>query len=156
MPYTPTHIATSMAVRWPVIHMCVPATHHWIFYLFITIPLFNERGNIFYTRTWWLRMRVLIAMVQSRKIPLQHELAITNSAYSELKTWSLQCRNSRFSLYHHTAPYFFQFIIGIGASAIQPFGISYIDDNSEKKDSALYVGRYSTVCLSVCQINGKA
>ena len=44
-------------------------------------------------------MRVFRTMVQSKKIPPQQQLAITNTAYSELKTRSLQSRNSRLSLY---------------------------------------------------------
>ena len=50
-------------------------------------------------------MIVFRTMVQSRKIPPQQELAITNFAYSELKTRSLQSRNSRLSLYMEIAKF---------------------------------------------------
>merc|ERR1719383_902202 len=43
--------------------------------------------------------------------------------------------------------FFSQVVIGIGAAAIQPFGISYIDDNAEKKDSALYVAILFAISL---------
>lgn len=34
-----------------------------------------------------------------------------------------------------------QVLLGIGATPVQPLGVSYIDDHVKKKDSSLYIGR---------------
>lgn len=33
-----------------------------------------------------------------------------------------------------------QVLLGIGATPVQPLGVSYIDDHVKKKDSSLYIG----------------
>uniref|UniRef100_H3ANZ9 Solute carrier organic anion transporter family member n=1 Tax=Latimeria chalumnae TaxID=7897 RepID=H3ANZ9_LATCH len=40
-----------------------------------------------------------------------------------------------------------QIIIGIGASSVQPLGISYMDDHVQKKESSLYIGIILTTLL---------
>ncbi|KAL2092980.1 hypothetical protein ACEWY4_010292 [Coilia grayii] len=35
-----------------------------------------------------------------------------------------------------------QVLLGIGATPVQPLGVSYIDDHVKKKDSSLYIGEY--------------
>ena len=40
-----------------------------------------------------------------------------------------------------------QVLLGIGATPVQPLGVSYIDDHVKKKDSSLYIGEpYSLNC----------
>lgn len=34
-----------------------------------------------------------------------------------------------------------QVLLGIGATPVQPLGVSYIDDHVKKKDSSLYIGK---------------
>ena len=34
-----------------------------------------------------------------------------------------------------------QVLLGIGATPVQPLGVSYIDDHVRRKDSSLYIGR---------------
>lgn len=42
-----------------------------------------------------------------------------------------------------------QVLLGIGATPVQPLGVSYIDDHVKKKDSSLYIGEpYSSNCVS--------
>lgn len=42
-----------------------------------------------------------------------------------------------------------QVLLGIGATPVQPLGVSYIDDHVKKKDSSLYIGEpYSSHCMS--------
>ncbi|CAF88874.1 unnamed protein product, partial [Tetraodon nigroviridis] len=33
-----------------------------------------------------------------------------------------------------------QVLLGIGATPVQPLGVSYIDDHVHRKDSSLYIG----------------
>ncbi|KAH0509043.1 Solute carrier organic anion transporter family member 3A1 [Microtus ochrogaster] len=43
-----------------------------------------------------------------------------------------------------------QVLLGIGATPVQPLGVSYIDDHVRRKDSSLYIGRPdSSVCVGV-------
>ena len=37
-----------------------------------------------------------------------------------------------------------QVLLGIGATPVQPLGVSYIDDHVRRKDSSLYIGRRTT------------
>ena len=41
-----------------------------------------------------------------------------------------------------------QVLLGIGATPVQPLGVSYIDDHVKKKDSSLYIGKpYARNCM---------
>ena len=42
-----------------------------------------------------------------------------------------------------------QVLLGIGATPVQPLGVSYIDDHVKKKDSSLYIGERRE-CMCVC------
>lgn len=43
-----------------------------------------------------------------------------------------------------------QVLLGIGATPVQPLGVSYIDDHVRRKDSSLYIGRHCPCCLGWC------
>lgn len=40
-----------------------------------------------------------------------------------------------------------QVLLGIGATPVQPLGVSYIDDHVRRKDSSLYIGRRCLFCM---------
>lgn len=40
-----------------------------------------------------------------------------------------------------------QVLLGIGATPVQPLGVSYIDDHVRRKDSSLYIGRHCRFCM---------
>lgn len=42
-----------------------------------------------------------------------------------------------------------QVLLGIGATPVQPLGVSYIDDHVKKKDSSLYIGKAASRVSSV-------
>lgn len=44
-----------------------------------------------------------------------------------------------------------QVLLGIGATPVQPLGVSYIDDHVRRKDSSLYIGRRCPHCLGWLQ-----
>lgn len=39
-----------------------------------------------------------------------------------------------------------QVLLGIGATPVQPLGVSYIDDHVHRKDSSLYIGEKTSPC----------
>lgn len=41
-----------------------------------------------------------------------------------------------------------QMLLGIGATPVQPLGVSYIDDHVRKKDSSLYIGESFFICFN--------
>lgn len=50
-----------------------------------------------------------------------------------------------------------QVLLGIGATPVQPLGVSYIDDHVRRKDSSLYIGEWingavSRACCALCPI----
>lgn len=53
-----------------------------------------------------------------------------------------------------------QVLLGIGATPVQPLGVSYIDDHVKKKDSSLYIGKSYYNCekdlLKIRTISGVA
>lgn len=42
-----------------------------------------------------------------------------------------------------------QVLLGIGATPVQPLGVSYIDDHVKKKDSSLYIGKDASCVANV-------
>lgn len=48
-----------------------------------------------------------------------------------------------------------QVLLGIGATPVQPLGVSYIDDHVRKKDSSLYIGE-SIFCFILCVVLERA
>ncbi|ELW70724.1 Solute carrier organic anion transporter family member 3A1 [Tupaia chinensis] len=42
-----------------------------------------------------------------------------------------------------------QVLLGIGATPVQPLGVSYIDDHVRRKDSSLYIGRSRLGCVLI-------
>lgn len=44
-----------------------------------------------------------------------------------------------------------QVLLGIGATPVQPLGVSYIDDHVRRKDSSLYIGKWGGFLRKGCQ-----
>lgn len=45
-----------------------------------------------------------------------------------------------------------QVLLGIGATPVQPLGVSYIDDHVKKKDSSLYIGKAASHVANVGKV----
>ncbi|XP_030048380.1 solute carrier organic anion transporter family member 3A1-like [Microcaecilia unicolor] len=67
--------------------------------------------------------------------------AINGSASDEGPDPDLICRNRTATNMMYLLLIGAQVLLGIGATPVQPLGVSYIDDHVRRKDSSLYIGK---------------
>ncbi|KAJ7403779.1 solute carrier organic anion transporter family member 3A1-like protein [Willisornis vidua] len=76
--------------------------------------------------------------------------AVNGSASDEGPDPDLICRNRTATNMMYLLLIGAQVLLGIGATPVQPLGVSYIDDHVRRKDSSLYIGFY--LAFSMCSL----
>eukprot|EP00061_Rhincodon_typus_P012454 g38207.t1 len=82
-----------------------------------------------------------------------HDLCVGNvSASSQEQEAKIICRNRTSTNMMYLLLIGAQVLLGIGATPVQPLGVSYIDDHVQRKDSSLYIA-YAFIPLLLTSSN---
>lgn len=78
---------------------------------------------------------------EMRRTDEGRDMCANMSSGAAQKTEDLVCANRTNTNMMYLLLIGAQVLLGIGATPVQPLGVSYIDDHVKKKDSSLYIGK---------------